>query len=83
MQVLFLAKQAGLEFATRAFDICGARATFNDSLLNLYYRDLRTFTLHFREDRLLQMLGQSALDEEFHSKARYGRRLAKTSDAAE
>jgi alkylation response protein AidB-like acyl-CoA dehydrogenase len=83
MQVLFLAKQAGLEFATRAFDICGARATFNDSLLNLYYRDLRTFTLHFREDRLLQMLGQSALDEEFHSKARYGRRLAKTLDAAE
>jgi alkylation response protein AidB-like acyl-CoA dehydrogenase len=83
MQVLFLAKQAGLDFATRAFDICGARATFNDNLLNLYYRDLRTFTLHFREDRLLQMLGQSALGEEFHSKARYGRRLAKTLDAAE
>ncbi|MEA2935317.1 MAG: hypothetical protein QOD74_1963 [Variibacter sp.] len=83
MQVLYLAKQAGLEFATRAFDICGARATFNDNLLNLYYRDLRTFTLHFREDRLLQMLGQSALGEEFHSKARYGRRVDKALNAAE
>lgn len=83
MQVLFLAKQAGLDFATRAFDICGARATFNDNLLNLYYRDLRTFTLHFREDRLLQMLGQSALGEEFHSKARYGQKSASALRAAE
>jgi alkylation response protein AidB-like acyl-CoA dehydrogenase len=48
MQALYLAKQAGLDFATKAFDICGARSTFNDQLLNLYYRDLRTFTLHFR-----------------------------------
>jgi alkylation response protein AidB-like acyl-CoA dehydrogenase len=75
MQVLYLSKRAGLDFATKAFDICGARATFNDAPLNLYYRDLRTFTLHFREDRLLQMLAMAALGEEFHSKARYGRRL--------
>jgi alkylation response protein AidB-like acyl-CoA dehydrogenase len=74
MQALYLAKQAGLDFATKAFDICGARSTFNDQLLNLYYRDLRTFTLHFREDRLLQMLALSALGEPFHSKARYGQR---------
>jgi alkylation response protein AidB-like acyl-CoA dehydrogenase len=83
MQTLFLAKQAGMDFATKAFDICGARSTFNDSRLNLYYRDLRTFTLHFREDRLLQMLALSALGEEFHSKARYGRRLTVTPQAAE
>lgn len=83
MQVLYLAKQAGLDFATRAFDICGARATFSDNLLNLYYRDLRTFTLHFREDRLLQMLASAALGDEFHSKARYGRRLPRSLSAAE
>lgn len=83
MQTLYLAKQAGLDFATKAFDICGARATFNDQLLNLYYRDLRTFTLHFREDRLLQMLSQSALGEPFHSKLRYGQRIDRSRQAAE
>jgi len=83
MQTLFLAKQAGLDFVTKAFDICGARSTFNDSHLNLFYRDLRTFTLHFREDRLLQMLALAALGDEFHSKARYGRRLSATPQAAE
>lgn len=75
MQALFLAKHAGLDFVTKAFDICGARSTFNDQLLNLYYRDLRTFTLHFREDRLLQTLALSGLGEPFHSKARYGEKL--------
>jgi alkylation response protein AidB-like acyl-CoA dehydrogenase len=83
MQTLFLAKRAGLDFVTKAFDICGARATFNDSLLNLYYRDLRTFTLHFREDRLLQMLALASLGEQFHSKARYGQRSRASSQAAE
>lgn len=83
MHALFLAKQAGLDFVVKAFDICGARATFNDSPLNLYLRDLRTFTLHFREDRLLQMLASASLGEEFHSKARYGRRLSASSQAAE
>lgn len=83
MQTLYLAKQAGLDFVTRAFDICGARSTFNDNLLNLYYRDLRTFTLHFREDRLLQMLALASLGDEFHSKARYGRRLSSAPQAAE
>ncbi|KQW20945.1 hypothetical protein ASC80_12325 [Afipia sp. Root123D2] len=83
MHALFLAKQAGMDFVVKAFDICGARATFNDSLLNLYLRDLRTFTLHFREDRLLQMLASASLGEEFHSKARYGRRLNVSSEAAE
>lgn len=83
MHALFLAKRAGMDFATKAFDICGARATFNNSLLNLYLRDLRTFTLHFREDRLLQMLAAASMGEEFHSKARYGRRLPPSTQAAE
>lgn len=83
MHTLFLAKHAGMDFAVKAFDICGARATFNDSPLNLYLRDLRTFTLHFREDRLLQMLAGASLGDEFHSKARYGRRLPVSSEAAE
>ena len=82
MQALYLAKQAALDFVTKAFDICGARSTFSDQLLNLYYRDLRTFTLHFREDRLLQMLALADLGEPFHSKARYGQRLQSGERAA-
>lgn len=75
MRTLHLAKQAGLGIATKAFDLCGARSTFNDQRLGMFYRDMRTFTLHFREDRLLQMLSQALMGGEFHSKQRYGRRL--------
>lgn len=82
MQTLFLAKDAGIWLANKAFEICGARATFNDTPLGLFYRDLRTFTLHFREDRLLQMLAGAALGEEFHSKARYGRKAPRPSTEA-
>lgn len=85
MRALHMAKQASLGLATKAFDICGARSTFNDQMLSLYYRDIRTFTLHFREDRLLQMLTEANLGGDFHSKQRYGRRLAplgSTDDAA-
>lgn len=77
MCTLHLAKEASLGLATKAFDICGARATFNNQLLNLYLRDVRTFTLHFREDRLLQMLANASTGhgESFHSKLRYGRKI--------
>lgn len=78
MRTLHLAKQAGLGIATKAFDLCGARSTFNDQRLGMFYRDMRTFTLHFREDRLLQMLSQALMGGEFHSKLRYGRRLPAT-----
>lgn len=84
MRTLHMAKQAGLGIATKAFDLCGARATFNDQRLGMFYRDMRTFTLHFREDRLLQMLSQALMGGEFHSKLRYGQRVqpARASDAA-
>lgn len=84
MRTLHMAKQAAIGIATKAYDICGARATFSDQSLNMYYRDIRTFTLHFREDRLLQMMTQAELGGEFHSKQRYGRRLQATAalDAA-
>jgi alkylation response protein AidB-like acyl-CoA dehydrogenase len=75
MRTLHLAKQAGLGIATKAFDLCGARSTFNDQRLGMFYRDMRTFTLHFREDRLLQMLSTALTGGEFHSKQRYGRKL--------
>ena len=77
MRTLHMAKQAGIGLATKAFDLCGARSTFNDQKLGMFYRDMRTFTLHFREDRLLQMLSAALLGGEFHSKQRYGRRLPK------
>lgn len=84
MCTLHLAKEASLGLATKAFDICGARSTFNDQLLNLYLRDVRTFTLHFREDRLLQMLANASTGngESFHSKLRYGRKRAESQVAS-
>lgn len=83
MRTLHMAKQAGLGIATKAFDLCGARSTFNDQRLGMFYRDMRTFTLHFREDRLLQMLSQALMGGEFHSKQRYGRLLRNPSAATD
>ncbi len=77
MRTLHASKQAALTITSKAFDICGARATFRTFPLpiELAFRDVRTFTLHFREERLLQMLAQTLMGEPFHSKQKYGPRL--------
>ncbi len=77
MRALHQTKQTALTVTSRAFDICGARATFRSfpAPLELAYRDVRTFTLHFREDRVLQMLAQAILGAPFHSKQKYGPKL--------
>ena len=43
------------------------------------FRDVRTFSLHFRESQLLRMLAQADLGGEFHSKEKYGPRIGRQS----
>ncbi|MGH7708369.1 MAG: acyl-CoA dehydrogenase family protein, partial [Vulcanimicrobiaceae bacterium] len=50
LQALHIAKHCSLDVSERVFDICGARATFRNLPLEQIYRDVRTFTLHFRDD---------------------------------
>jgi alkylation response protein AidB-like acyl-CoA dehydrogenase len=72
VRTLHLAKRLALDLTQRAFDICGARATFRDQPLERLYRDVRTFTLHFRDEQYMHQVGQAMLDEEFHAKGYAG-----------
>ena len=72
IRTLHLAKRLALDLTQRAFDVCGARATFRDQPLELLYRDVRTFTLHFRDEQYMHQVGQAMLDEEFHAKGYAG-----------
>ena len=36
------------------------------------YRDIRTFTLHFRHEQYMHQVGQAMLDEEFHAEGYAG-----------
>jgi alkylation response protein AidB-like acyl-CoA dehydrogenase len=79
MRALHSAKQTALMVTTKAFDICGARGAFKSLPLERAFRDVRTFSLHFRESQLLRMLAEAALGEPFHSKQKYGPRLGRQS----
>jgi alkylation response protein AidB-like acyl-CoA dehydrogenase len=72
IRTLHLAKRLALDLTGRAFDVCGARATFRDQPLERLYRDVRTFTLHFRDEQYMHQVGQAMLDEEFHAKGYAG-----------
>jgi alkylation response protein AidB-like acyl-CoA dehydrogenase len=72
VRTLHLAKRLALEISQRAFDICGARATFRNYELERIYRDVRTFTLHFRDEQYMHQVGQAMLDREFHAKGYAG-----------
>jgi alkylation response protein AidB-like acyl-CoA dehydrogenase len=73
IRALHLAKQVALEVTSEAYDICGARAAFNVYPLNQYLRDVRAFTLHFRDDAYMALLGRAELGQQFNAKAeRYG-----------
>jgi alkylation response protein AidB-like acyl-CoA dehydrogenase len=72
IRTLHLAKRLALDLTQRAFDVCGARATFRDQPLERLYRDVRTFTLHFRDEQYMHQVGQAMLDEEFHAKGYAG-----------
>jgi len=76
MRAMHLAKEAANWISQQAFDICGARSTHKSYPLERLYRDIRTFTLHFRSESNLFMLADAALGRPFHSKSRYDRVLA-------
>lgn len=76
MRAMHLAKEAANWLSQHAFDICGARSTHKSYPLERLYRDIRTFTLHFRSETNLFMLANAALGKPFHSKTRYDRVLA-------
>ena len=82
MRALHSAKQTALMVTTKAFDVCGARAAFKHLPLDRALRDARTFSLHFRESQLLRMLAEGDLGGDFHSKQKYGPKLARGSWAA-
>ena len=72
LRALHLAKKVGIDVAVRVFDICGARASFRSYPLEQGLRDLRTFTLHFREEAYMQRVAQAALGGYFSSKSGRG-----------
>lgn len=79
MRALHTSKQTALMVTSKAFDVVGARAAFRHLPVERAFRDVRTFSLHFRESALLKLLVQAELGADFHSKQRYGPRLGRQS----
>ena len=65
LKALHLTKRVSLGVVQRAFEVCGARVAFRDHPLEQMYRDLRTFTLHFRDDVYTKQVGQGVIDQAF------------------
>jgi alkylation response protein AidB-like acyl-CoA dehydrogenase len=72
IRTLHEAKRVALDISSRAFDVCGARATFRNYDIERIYRDIRTYTLHFRDELYMQQVGAAMLDGEFHAKGYAG-----------
>jgi alkylation response protein AidB-like acyl-CoA dehydrogenase len=72
IRTLHEAKRVALEISQRAFDVCGARATFRDHAIERIYRDVRTFTLHFRDEQYMHQVGQAMLEGTFQAKGYAG-----------
>lgn len=72
IRTLHLGKRLALELTQTAFDVCGARAVFRDQELERLYRDVRTFSLHYRDEQYLVQVGQAMLDREFRAKGYAG-----------
>ncbi len=79
MRALHTAKQMALMVTTKAFDVCGARAAFRSLPIERAFRDVRTFSLHFRESQVLRMVAEADLGGAFHSKQKYGGRVGRQS----
>lgn len=69
IRALHLAKQTALMITNRGFDVCGARASFRVYPLEQALRDVRTFTLHFRDEFYMQIVARAELGEPFRAKA--------------
>ena len=72
IRTLHLGKQLALDLTQTAFDVCGARAAFKPLELERLYRDVRTFSLHYRDEQYMVAVGQAMLDREFHAKGYAG-----------
>jgi alkylation response protein AidB-like acyl-CoA dehydrogenase len=72
IRTLHLGKRLALDLTQTAFDVCGARAAFRSLALERLYRDVRTFSLHYRDEQYMVQLGQAMLDREFHAKGYAG-----------
>jgi alkylation response protein AidB-like acyl-CoA dehydrogenase len=74
LQALHVAKRTSLDVAERVFDICGARSTFRKYPLEQLYRDIRTFTLHFRDDLYMIRVAEGMMEPSvFEAKGKYKR----------
>lgn len=72
IRTLHLGKRLALDLTQTAFDVCGARAVFRDQELERLYRDVRTFSLHYRDEQYMVQLGQAMLDGAFRAKGYAG-----------
>jgi alkylation response protein AidB-like acyl-CoA dehydrogenase len=72
IRALHLGKRAALSLTQTAFDVCGARAAFRDLSLERLYRDVRTFSLHYRDEQYMIQVGQAMLDRSFRAKGYAG-----------
>ncbi len=72
IRALHLGKRAALDLTQTAFDVCGARAAFRDLSLERLYRDVRTFSLHYRDEQYMIQVGQALLDQTFRAKGYAG-----------
>lgn len=79
MRALHTSKQMALMVTSKAFDICGARAAFRSLPVERAFRDVRTFSLHFRESAVLRMVAEADLGGAFHSKQKYGAKIGRQS----
>ncbi len=68
MRVLHSAKQVALYVTSRLFDLLGARATSRTYPLEQMLRDVRTFTLHFRDDAYMRIVASADLGKPFVAK---------------
>jgi alkylation response protein AidB-like acyl-CoA dehydrogenase len=68
LKALHLAKRVALDVTERAFDVCGARVAFRSFPLEQMLRDVRTFTLHFRDELYMRQVGQAVVGQSFSAK---------------
>ena len=69
---LHVAKHTALEVTRKVFDICGARGTFRMYPLDVMFRDVRTFTLHFRDELYMMRVADDLVSGVYTGKAGSG-----------
>jgi alkylation response protein AidB-like acyl-CoA dehydrogenase len=65
VRALHMAKKVAIEVTSEVFDICGARSTYTIYPLGQILRDVRSFTLHFRDELYTAQVGRAELGVPF------------------